>query len=78
MKRPRRVTYPALYPKEYVRSSQQMIKRRTEGHRQSSHEQEERQIKLNDRDRKAHQNAFKIITNQIYLNKQIYIYKPNY
>lgn len=32
MKRPRRVTAPALYPKKYIRSSQQMIIRRTKGH----------------------------------------------
>lgn len=70
MKRPRRVTAPALYPKEYVRSSQQMIIRRTKGHRQSCCEQEEKQRKKNDRDRKAHQKAFRIITNQIYLDKQ--------
>jgi hypothetical protein len=44
-KRPRRGTYPALYPKEYVRSSQQMIIRRTKGHRQSCREQEEKQRK---------------------------------
>jgi len=41
MKRPRRVTAPVLYPKEYIRSSQQMIIRRTKGHRQAAKEQEE-------------------------------------
>lgn len=29
MKRPRKVTAPALYPKEYIRCSQQMIIRRS-------------------------------------------------
>lgn len=55
-----------------------MIIRRTKGHRQSCCEQEERQRKLNDRDRKEHQNAFKITTNQIYLDKQTNIQKLNY
>ena len=31
-KRPRRVTTPALHTKEYIRSRQQIIIRRTEGH----------------------------------------------
>lgn len=44
-KRQSRGTYPALYIKENIKSCQQMIIRRTKGHRQSCCEQEERQRK---------------------------------